>query len=190
MDKESMVSKTLAKEDDPILDESRSAAQTSVAEPTAPVDHDTTAGVVKPTLAKSKKKPATSKKPTKTKQNKAGPLEDEIPEVQDTQADIKAIKEHLVKITGSAPTTIIQDDDDDAKKREKYSLRRLQPDSKAKPKPKVQQKSESAQPKTSVKTLEARKEKGIDETLNKMAEEIVLEKHNKQDTKESKALQI
>ncbi|KAJ0480135.1 hypothetical protein HanIR_Chr13g0628031 [Helianthus annuus] len=102
---------------------------------------------------------------------------------KDTQADIKDNKEHLVKITGSAPTTIIQDgddDDDDAKKGEKDSLRKLHPDSKVKakpkPKPKVQQRPESAQPKTSVKASEAGKEKGIDETLNKKAEEIALKK--------------
>src|ERR1044071_928689 len=31
----------------------------------------------------------------------------------DTQADIKAIKDHLLKTTGFAPTTIRRDDDDD-----------------------------------------------------------------------------
>ncbi|XP_022003191.1 serine/arginine repetitive matrix protein 1-like [Helianthus annuus] len=109
---------------------------------------------------------------------------------KDTQADIKAIKEHLVKITGSAPTTVIYDDEeDDAKNGEKDSLRKLQPDSKAKPKPKpkVQQKPESIQPKTSFKALKAGKEKGIYDTINKKAEEIALEKEKKQDTKESKA---
>ena len=30
----------------------------------------------------------------------------------DTQADIKAIKDHLLKTTGSAPTTIRRDEDD------------------------------------------------------------------------------
>src|ERR1044071_6087557 len=31
----------------------------------------------------------------------------------DTQADIKAIKDHLLKTTGSTPTTILRDEDDD-----------------------------------------------------------------------------
>ncbi|MFS7929928.1 hypothetical protein Hanom_Chr04g00338171 [Helianthus anomalus] len=54
MAKDSTVSKTQAKGDEPILDESTSAAQISVAEPTAPGDHDTTTGVWKPTPAKPK----------------------------------------------------------------------------------------------------------------------------------------
>ncbi|MFS7895539.1 hypothetical protein Hanom_Chr00s003210g01710661 [Helianthus anomalus] len=108
-----------------------------------------------------------------------------------TQADIKAIREHLVKTIGYAPTTVLPDDDedDDAKKGEKGSLKKLQPDSKAttKAKPKVQQKLESAQPKSSAKESEAGKQKGIDETHNKKDEEIALEKQKKQDTKEAKA---
>ncbi|MFS7937504.1 hypothetical protein Hanom_Chr05g00428331 [Helianthus anomalus] len=80
MDKESKVSKTQTKGDEPVLDASTSVAQTSVVEPIAPGDHDTTTGVVKPTPAKPKKKPSTSKKPTKTKQHKKAHLEDEIPE--------------------------------------------------------------------------------------------------------------
>ncbi|MFS7980724.1 hypothetical protein Hanom_Chr10g00942651 [Helianthus anomalus] len=79
MAKESTVSKTKAKGNEPVLDELTYVAQTFVAKPTAHGDHDTTTGVVKPTPAKPKKKPVKSKKPTKT--NKKGPLEDEIPEV-------------------------------------------------------------------------------------------------------------
>ncbi|KAJ0599271.1 hypothetical protein HanRHA438_Chr03g0105531 [Helianthus annuus] len=83
-----------------------------------------------------------------------------------TQADIKAIREHLVKTTGSTPSTVLQDeDDDDAKKGENDKLRKLQPFSQAKPK--VQEKPESAQTKSSAKASEAGKQKGIDETLNK-----------------------
>ncbi|MFS8026423.1 hypothetical protein Hanom_Chr16g01486571 [Helianthus anomalus] len=41
---------------------------------------------------------------------------------KDTQAEIKAIKEALTKMTGTAPAPIFEDDDDqdDAKKGEKY----------------------------------------------------------------------
>ena len=81
MDKESKVSTTETKGDEPVLDASASVAQTSVVERTAPGDHDTTTGVVKHTPGKRKKKAVTSKKSIKTKQNKKVPLEDEIPEV-------------------------------------------------------------------------------------------------------------
>ncbi|MFS7979571.1 hypothetical protein Hanom_Chr10g00929281 [Helianthus anomalus] len=74
---------------------------------------------------------------------------------KNTQADIKGIKEHLLKITCVAPTQIIPDDD--AKKGEKDSLRKLPPDLKAKPK--VQQKPESAQQQSFAKASEAGKEK-------------------------------
>ncbi|MFS7946291.1 hypothetical protein Hanom_Chr06g00534281 [Helianthus anomalus] len=64
---------------------------------------------------------------------------------KDTQADIMVIKEYLLKLIGSSPTPIFEkDDDDDAKKGEKDSLRKLPPDSKAKPKSKVPQQLESA----------------------------------------------
>ncbi|MFS8004548.1 hypothetical protein Hanom_Chr13g01227161 [Helianthus anomalus] len=106
-----------------------------------------------------------------------------------TQAYIKAIREHLVKTTACAPATVLpyDDEEEDANKGEKDSLRKLQPDSKTKSRPKVQQKSASAQPKSSAKASEAGKQKGIDETLNKKADEISLEKQKKQDTKEYKA---
>ncbi|MFS8033637.1 hypothetical protein Hanom_Chr17g01571891 [Helianthus anomalus] len=83
---------------------------------------------------------------------------------KDTQADIKAIKEYLVKIIGSAPTIVLHnDEDDDAKKGEKDSLRNLPPDSKVKPKPKpkVQQKPESAQQNLLQKLQRLEKEKGL-----------------------------
>ncbi|MFS7929288.1 hypothetical protein Hanom_Chr04g00330741 [Helianthus anomalus] len=79
MAKESNVSKTQAKGNEQILDESTSAPQTFVAEPTAPGDHNTKTTYVKPPPAKPKNTKTKSKKPTKP--NKMGPLEDEIPEV-------------------------------------------------------------------------------------------------------------
>ncbi|XP_022004097.1 uncharacterized protein LOC110901593 [Helianthus annuus] len=94
---------------------------------------------------------------------------------KDTQVDVRDIKEHLFKLIGSTPTPIFEKDDDDAKMGEKDSLRKLPPDSKAKPKPKVQQQPESAEQKSSKKASKAGKEKGIDEILNKKAEEIALE---------------
>ncbi|MFS7997369.1 hypothetical protein Hanom_Chr12g01140961 [Helianthus anomalus] len=69
---------------------------------------------------------------------------------KDTQEDIRNFKEHLFKLTSSTLTSIFEkedddddhDDDDDAKKGEKYSLRKLPADSKAKRKQKVQQQAE------------------------------------------------
>ncbi|MFS7946503.1 hypothetical protein Hanom_Chr06g00537021 [Helianthus anomalus] len=92
MAKESNVSKTQAKGDGQILEESTSAPQTSVAEPTTPGDQSTTTTTMKPTPAKPIKKTIVkSKKPTKS--TKMGPLEDEIPEVNPvtTQMSLETI---------------------------------------------------------------------------------------------------
>ncbi|XP_035831906.1 cyclin-K-like [Helianthus annuus] len=53
------------------------------------------------------------------------------------------------------------------------------------PKPKVQQQPKSAKQQSAAKASYAGKKKGINETLNKKAEEIALEKQKKQDTEEN-----
>ncbi|KAJ0600577.1 hypothetical protein HanIR_Chr03g0118691 [Helianthus annuus] len=108
---------------------------------------------------------------------------------KDTQADIRGIKESLLKLTGSSPTPVFEkDDEDDAKKGEKDIMRKSEPDPKVKPKSKVQQNLRSAK-QTSAKTSETSdvgKKKGIDETLNIQTDEKILEKQKKQDTEESR----
>ncbi|MFS7997521.1 hypothetical protein Hanom_Chr12g01142751 [Helianthus anomalus] len=60
---------------------------------------------------------------------------------KDTQADIKAIREALTKMTGTTPTPIFRDDDDqdDAKKGEKHDMKKFRrPTPKKKPTKKLE----------------------------------------------------
>ncbi|MFS7946504.1 hypothetical protein Hanom_Chr06g00537031 [Helianthus anomalus] len=106
---------------------------------------------------------------------------------KDTHADIRGIKESMLKLISSYPTPIFEkDDDDDAKKGEKDSMRKLEPSPKVKPKGQQKQKPRSAK-QTSAKTSDVGKKKGIDETLNIQIDEKILEKQKKHDIEESKA---
>ncbi|MFS7938768.1 hypothetical protein Hanom_Chr05g00443651 [Helianthus anomalus] len=99
-----------------------------------------------------------------------------------TQADIKAIREYHLKTTGSAPPTVLLEEvEDDDKKGENDKLRKLQLSSQTKPSKVQKQKSEYVPAtKTSAKASDARSKKGIDETLNKIEEEIASEKQRRQ----------
>ncbi|MFS7978525.1 hypothetical protein Hanom_Chr10g00916501 [Helianthus anomalus] len=110
---------------------------------------------------------------------------------KDTQADIRGIKESIVKLTGTSPAPIFEkEDQDDSKRGEKDSLRKLDADPKAKPKGQQQQKPGSAKDTSSKspETSDAGKKKGVDETLNKRTDEEILEKQKRKDTTESKAV--
>ncbi|XP_035841351.1 actin-binding protein-like [Helianthus annuus] len=110
MAKESDVSKTEVEGNEEILDESTTAPQTSIAEPTAVGDHSTTTTAMKPPPTKPKKTKTKSKKPTET--TKTGPLEDEIPEdlierisnLETIVADMKDQLKQLVDAFKSRPS--------------------------------------------------------------------------------------
>ncbi|XP_021995987.1 cell wall protein RTB1-like [Helianthus annuus] len=99
MAKESKVSKAQVKGSEQTLDESTSAPQTSVTEPTTHDDHSTKTTAVKPPPSKSKKTKSKTKKPTKP--TNKGPLEGEIPEMERSQPEtltphVSSQKEHVV----------------------------------------------------------------------------------------------
>ncbi|XP_021975328.1 uncharacterized protein LOC110870455 [Helianthus annuus] len=100
---------------------------------------------------------------------------------KDTQADIRGIKEALVKLTGTTPAPVFEKEDDDAKKGEKHNMKNFgKPTPRQKPWPTKKSSATSAE--TSVKD----KEKGIDETLNILADEEIVNKKTIQNQNETK----
>src|ERR1044071_2127750 len=125
---------------------------------------------------------------------------------KDTHADIKAIKDHLLKTTGSAPTTILRDENDDAftaddaKKGEsgRDRLPKLDPfgcppsqegQAKSANKPEstktAPQQQQQATPTAPQQTTD--KSKAVDNSANKEAEKAAQAKQKRADTLEAKA---
>src|ERR1044071_3651915 len=119
---------------------------------------------------------------------------------KDTYADIQAIKDHLLKTTGSAPTTILRDEDDDAftaddaKKGEsgRDRLPKLDPFG-CPPSQKGQSKSANkpgstqTAPRQQQYNVQTSKAKEVDNSTNEEAEKATEDKQKRADTLEVKA---